>query len=71
MTSNEQTVSHQTSMSGQQFLTSEGNIALLPASARDQTVTKSDMIVIRLMFTLSARRVFQTVFFSTATEKAI
>ena len=56
------------------FLTSEGNNALLPASARDQTVTKGacgrdqtvtkgGMFMMRLMFTSSARRVFQTVFF--------
>ena len=44
------------------FLTSEGNGALLPASTRDQTVTKGGMIM-RLMSPLSARRVFQTVFF--------
>ena len=68
MTSHKQTVSGQTSMSGQHlrkratFLTSEGNNALLPASARDQSVTKGGMIMIRLMFTLSARRVFQTAF---------
>ena len=63
MTSNKQTVFHQTSISGQHFLTAEGNSALLPASARDQTVTKSDMIMMRLMFCLSARYVHQTVFF--------
>ena len=45
------------------FLTSEGNIALLLASARNQTGTKGGMILMRLMFTSSTRRVFQTVFF--------
>ena len=45
------------------FLTSEENDALLPASARDQTVTKGGMIIMRSTFTPSARRVFQTVFF--------
>ena len=63
MTSNKQTVSHQTSISGQHFLTAEGNSALLPASARDQIVTKSHMIMMRLMFCLSARYVFQIFFF--------
>ena len=48
---------------GSFFLTSEGNSALLPASARDQTVTKGDMIMVRLTFTSSARRVYQTVSF--------
>ena len=68
MTPNKQTVYHQTSMSGQHlqkrttFLTSEGDSALLPASARDQTVTKGGMITMQLMF--------QTVFFST-TKKAV
>ena len=64
MTSNKQTVSHQTSISGQHFLTAEGNSALLPASAHDQTMTKGDMIMMRSMFTSSARCIFQTVFFS-------
>ena len=69
MTSNKQSVCRQTSISGQHlqkraaFLTSEGNSALLPASARDQTMTKGGMIVMLLMFTSSARRFFQTVFF--------
>ena len=35
---------------------------LLPASARDQTVTKGGMIMMRLMLTSSARRVFQNLF---------
>ena len=69
MTSNKQIVSRQTSMSGQHlrkretFLTSEDNSALLPASARDQTVTKGGTVMMQLMFTSSARSVFQTVFF--------
>ena len=52
MTSRKQTVSHHTSMIEQHlqkratFLTSEGSSALLPASARDQTVTKGGMNLI-------------------------
>ena len=82
MTSDNQTLSCQMSMCGQHlrkratFSTSEGNSALLPASARDQTVTmcgqtrdqtvtKGDMIMMRLMFISSARCVFETVFSST------
>ena len=68
MASNKRTVSRQASMSGQHlrklasFLTSGGNSALLLASARDQTVTKVGMIIMRLMSTPSARRVFQILF---------
>ena len=56
-------------MSGQHFL-SEGHSELLHTSARDQTVTEGGMITMRLMFTLRAQHIFQTVFFS-ATKKAI
>ena len=51
MTSNKQTVSCQMSMSRQHlrkqatFLTSEGNSALVPAGAHDQTVTKGGVIM--------------------------
>ena len=43
----------------------EGNSVLLPASARDQTVARGGMFMMRLMLTLSAWHVFffQTVFF--------
>ena len=58
MASNKQTVSCQTSMSGQYlrkwavFLTSEGNSALLPVSARDLTATKGSMNIICMFLKL-------------------
>lgn len=47
------------------ILMSEGNFALLPASATDHTMTKGGMIMMQLMFTSSAWQVFAklTVFF--------
>ena len=66
ITFNKQSVSHQMSMRGQHlqkrvtFFMSEGNSALFHASARNQTVTKGGMIMMQLMFTLSAWRIFQT-----------
>ena len=44
------------------FLTSEGNSALLPANAHDWTMTKGGMFMMRLMLTLGAWHIFQTVF---------
>ena len=75
MTSNKQTVSRQMSTSGQHlrkratFFMSEGNSALLPARACDQSVTKGGVIMIHLMFTSSAWHIFQTLFFFFSTKK--
>ena len=44
------------------ILRSEGNSALLPASAHDQTVTEGGMLMMQLMFTSSACHIFQTFF---------
>ena len=51
------------------FLTIEGNRALLPAFPHDQTMIKGGMIMMQLMFTLSAWRFFK-LFFSTMKKAA-